>query len=98
VNGDIYCIEVKSVYTKTEQINAAEIILTTHEYRVARQIQNYTHLLRLIAVPPGIEDSATADYSAVKFIRDIDLNKLENMKDVIFDGVRGGHFPLRLSW
>ncbi|NTV47507.1 MAG: hypothetical protein HGB11_13535, partial [Chlorobiales bacterium] len=100
VKGDIYCVEVKSVYTKTEQITAAEIILTTHEYRVARQNQNDTHLLRLIAVPPGIEDSAVADYSAVKFIRDIDLSKLENenMKDIIFDSVRGGHFPLRLSW
>jgi hypothetical protein len=100
INRDIYCVEVKSVYSNTEKINAAEIILTTHEYRVAIQNQNYAHLLRLIAVPPGIENATDGDYSAARFIRDIDLGKIgiDNMKEVIFNNVRGGHFRLGLNW
>ena len=95
---DIYCVEVKSVYADTPQIDGAEIILTTHEYRVATQNPAYPHLLRLIVVPPDSENYQNGNYSGVTFVKDVDLAALENMKDVLFASVRGGHFPLRLSW
>jgi hypothetical protein len=60
VNGqNLYCVEVKSVGLKpsngsAQQMSGAEIILTTHEYRVAQQGKapgdnpTYPHLLRLV--------------------------------------------------
>jgi len=94
---EVYCAEVKSVAANGPDISAAEIILTTHEYRMAITNPHYPYLLRLIYVPARVWPQNT-DFSGVKFIRDIDINKIARIDEKKIEDVRGGHFSLRLTW